>query len=189
MIQPNSISIYVFGDPMGHLADWLSEKAVLGYDWRRWKVEYRLDTCRNQAVDHFLKSGRDYIVMLDQDVYPYPIAEIPDTGIDKLLNEEGELIYSGWSIPPRSHYGDGDFAVAACRISAGLLRDMGGEWFYFPSQRDTYEFTSCDCGYFSAHAALAGRKSKMVGVAGHIRKMIAFAGPDGKIGFVDPARI
>ena len=97
------------------------------------------------------------------------------------------MIYCGH--PARSlqcgHFGDGNLATGCMRATRRLLRTVGSPWFVNELTPNGTAVAQCSCNRFVRIVGeRTGVKSRMVGKAYHITKVLATIDETGKIDIV-----
>lgn len=180
MIDQAKICVHVLAyrcHPNTWLVQWLTRH---GLDWRRSDQSIRhMDVAMNRAVTNFLAGEHyDYFLSINADA-------VPTESTERLLTEEGDLLYCGHvgSEGSRGHVGDENFGLGCFRASRKLLESMPMPWFEREVNADTplrgkcwadrgewspplTEVPGCECNSFRVKAAGLGKKSRMVGIVG-----------------------
>jgi hypothetical protein len=151
------------------LSRWLYAK---GLDWRYGISDYEIDVARNKNVLEFLKSDKQYLLMINHDMVP-----LPET--NAILTADGDVVYCG-SYSSRGtpdHIGDKQFNSACWRVHRRVFESFGPPWFRVGHSGDVTERTYCDCNYFKDRCNDAGFDSHMVGLIAQRVEIVLFPDP------------
>ena len=149
---------------------WLRRLSAMGCIVRDFISKYDVCAARRNILEHFvtqdIPAGAEYLMMIDEDV-------VPEKSTSNMLTADGDLIYCSALSPheaglgKKNHWGDGDFGLACCRISATVAKAIPiDRSFEFVWNETRTERVNCDCAYFRDLVQGLGFKTQMVGVVG-----------------------
>lgn len=155
--------------PQPELAEWLCSRGV---QFRMATPGYSPDVVRNRAIRRYLDGEADrrpYLLLLDADMVPI------DTQGDAILHEQGDalwLAYAGTEGSPGHDAQRGTIGLSACRLSADVLRRIGGDWCQIEYDAHRERVLHCDCTTLDRKIRAAGIEPRCVGVIGHAQRCV-----------------
>jgi hypothetical protein len=158
------------------LHEWLEKKDL---SWRYGVSLQPIAVGRNQNVKRFLDEdvpkGYEYLLMVDDDMVPLEETE-------PILTAEGDLLYCAYpnKFGGIDHWGDGTLCSGFIRMSAKLLQQLKAPYFRTGHSGDLMQYTGCDCNFMKDRASELEIQSKMVGVVGHLQKLVLMCDPTTK---------
>lgn len=179
MVDKSKIKVVIQkynGSACEEVYDWLRDNQL---SWRHGVSQQPIAVGRNQNVARFLAEdvpkGFEYLLFLDDDMVP--LAETMP-----ILHEDGDLVYCAYPNARGGidHFGDGTLCCGCLRISSNLLGKLHPPYFRTGHSGDIMQYTGCDCRYLNERAAEMEVKSRMVGLVGHLQKLVLTIAPESR---------
>ncbi|HUU91636.1 MAG TPA: hypothetical protein VM238_10535 [Phycisphaerae bacterium] len=184
-ITKTQIAVFAYRSmPNRPLEAWLDRIRVGGGHVRYAPDTSPVELAREQVCNRFLEedapAGRTHLLMIDGDMVPLAASD-RTAGTAPILTADGEMIYCGFvgREGMAGHWGDDDFGMACCRLSADVLRGVAKPWF--PLSIDGDRHVGCECLAFFARAVQAGVASRMAGSVGHLQHIVLFPDRQGRV--------